>query len=120
MIAEAGLSFIGLGDPSVMSWGKILVAAQQSAFTSGLWAWVLAPGAAIFITVFGFMQIGYALEEIMNPKMKRKKDVKRQGVSPEIAAAAVFAEMTDITAEEAMSLKQEYAAGGRSYECTRN
>ena len=120
MIAEAGLSFIGLGDPSVMSWGKILVAAQESAFTSGLWAWVLAPGAAIFITVFGFMQIGYALEEIMNPKMKRKKDVKRQGVSPEIAAAAVFAEMTDITAEEAMSLKQEYATGGRSYECTRN
>ena len=35
MIAEAGLSFIGLGDPAVMSWGKILVAAQESAFTSG-------------------------------------------------------------------------------------
>ena len=66
------------------------------------------------------MQIGYALEEIMNPKMKRKKDVKRQGVSPEIAAAAVFAEMTDITVEEAMAMKQEHATGGRSYECTRN
>ena len=103
-----------------MSWGKILVAAQESAFTSGLWAWVLAPGVAIFITVFGFMQIGYALEEIMNPRMKRKKDVKRQGIAPQAAAEAVFAEMTDISEDEALALKQEYATGGRTHECTRN
>jgi ABC-type dipeptide/oligopeptide/nickel transport system permease subunit len=110
MIAEAGLSFIGLGDPSVMSWGKILVAAEQSAFTSGLWAWVIAPGVAIFITVFGFMQIGYALEEILNPKMKRKKDKKKDGLSPEAAAAAVFAEIADISEEEAENLKAEFMA----------
>ena len=112
MIAEAGLSFIGLGDPSVMSWGKILVAAQESAFTSGLWAWVLAPGVAIFITVFGFMQIGYALEEILNPKMKRKKDNRHKGATPYEAANAVFAEMTEMTADEAKALKTEFAAGG--------
>ncbi len=108
MIAEAGLSFIGLGDPSVMSWGKILVAAEQSAFTSGLWAWVIAPGVAIFITVFGFMQIGYALEEILNPKMKRKKDKKKDGLSPEDAANAVFAEIEEISAERAEQLKNEF------------
>ena len=112
MIAEAGLSFIGLGDPSVMSWGKILVAAQESAFTSGLWAWVLAPGAAIFITVFGFMQIGYALEEILNPRMKRKKAARLKNVSPEAAAEAVFMEMTDISEEEADILKAEFEKGG--------
>lgn len=112
MIAEAGLSFIGLGDPSVMSWGKILVAAQESAFTSGLWAWVLAPGVAIFITVFGFMQIGYALEEILNPKMKRKKDNRHKGATPYEAANAVFAEMTEMTADEAKALKTEFEAGG--------
>ncbi len=105
MIAEAGLSFIGLGDPSVMSWGKILVAAQESAFTSGLWAWVLAPGFAIFITVFGFMQIGYALEEILNPKMKRKKDRRMKGIAPEAAAEDIFREMKDISEEEALLLK---------------
>ena len=113
MIAEAGLSFIGLGDPSVMSWGKILVAAQESAFTSGLWAWVLAPGVAIFITVFGFMQIGYALEEILNPKMKRKKDNRHKGATPYEAANAVFAEMTEMTADEAKVLKAEFEAGGK-------
>lgn len=114
MIAEAGLSFIGLGDPSVMSWGKILVAAQESAFTSGLWAWVLAPGAAIFITVFGFMQIGYAMEEIMNPKMKRKKDIRKKGNSPEAAAQAVFAEMTEMDEAEAAALKAAFETGGKA------
>lgn len=110
MIAEAGLSFIGLGDPSVMSWGKILVAAEASAFTSGLWAWVIAPGVAIFITVYGFMQIGYALEEILNPKMKRKKDTKKNGLSPEAAANAVFAEIADMSEEEAEIMKKEFCA----------
>ena len=105
MIAEAGLSFIGLGDPSVMSWGKILVAAQESAFTSGLWAWVIAPGVAIFITVFGFMQIGGALEEILNPKMKRRSQKKTADMSVE----TIFASMTDISEEEALALKE---AGG--------
>ena len=112
MIAEAGLSFIGLGDPSVMSWGKILVAAQESAFTSGLWAWVIAPGIAIFITVFGFMQIGYALEEILNPKMKRKKDTRRKGVSPVEAANAVFAEICEMSEADALQMKAESEAGG--------
>ncbi|MBE6880987.1 MAG: ABC transporter permease [Ruminococcaceae bacterium] len=112
MIAEAGLSFIGLGDPSVMSWGKILVAAQESAFSSGLWAWVIAPGVAIFITVFGFMQIGYALEEILNPKIKCRK-IKKNGISPEAEAEQIFAEMSDISEEVAIALKEKYHAGAK-------
>lgn len=106
MIAEAGLSFIGLGDPSVISWGKILVAAQESAFTSGLWAWVVAPGVCIFITVFGFMQIGYALEEILNPKMSRQKPKKEKTAQIEKEIAEVFASMEEISEEEAIKLKQ--------------
>ncbi len=112
MIAEAGLSFIGLGDPSVMSWGKILVAAQESAFTSGLWAWVIAPGVAIFITVFGFMQIGYALEEILNPRIKHRK-IRSKGVSPEVQAEELFAHITDISEDEAILLKEKYIVGVR-------
>jgi peptide/nickel transport system permease protein len=69
MIAEAGLSFLGLGDPGAVSWGQLLVKAEGGAFTSRLWAWVLAPGAAIFIAVIGFTQIAYALEELFNPKV---------------------------------------------------
>ncbi|MFI3251916.1 MAG: dipeptide/oligopeptide/nickel ABC transporter permease/ATP-binding protein [bacterium] len=70
MVAEAGLSFMGLGDPTKISWGKMLVAAQANAYTNSLWAWVLAPGIALIIVVTGFMQIGYSLEDILNPKMK--------------------------------------------------
>ena len=103
MIAEAGLSFIGLGDPSVMSWGKILVAAQESAFTSGLWAWVIAPGAAIFVTVYGFMQIGSALEEILNPKMKRPSG-KTTGMQD---LQRLLDSMEDISPEMALALKAE-------------
>ncbi len=96
MVAEAGLSFIGLGDPNSMSWGKILVRAQESAFTSGLWAWVLAPGAAIFITVTGFMQIGYAIEDICNPRMNKEVAAVRQfhKLEPQ-QIESVFASMED-------------------------
>ena len=96
MVAEAGLSFIGLGDPNSMSWGKILVRAQESAFTSGLWAWVLAPGAAIFLTVTGFMQIGYAIEDICNPRMVKEVAAVKQfrRLDPQ-QIEAVFASMED-------------------------
>ena len=84
MIAEADPSFMGLGDPAVMSWGKIFVAAQDSAFTSRLWAWGIATGVAIFITVFGIMLIGYALEEALSPRMKvrRQKKMWRRSLLP--------------------------------------
>lgn len=72
MVAEAGLSFLGLGDPQAISWGKMLAEAQGGgALMLGYWWWVIAPGLAIFITVSSFMLIGYAMEEILNPKMKR-------------------------------------------------
>ena len=103
MIAEAGLSFIGLGDPSVMSWGKILVAAQESAFTSGLWAWVIAPGGAIFVTVYGFMQIGSALEEILNPKMKRARHKAVEATDIQ----ALLDSMEDIRVDAALVMKEE-------------
>lgn len=109
MIAEAGLSFIGLGDASTMSWGKILVAAQADAFSSGLWAWVLAPGFAIFFTVFGFIEIGYAMEEILNPRFadkssKRRNRRKQKRQTPE----EIFAGMSDMGQEEAQRLRREY------------
>lgn len=72
MVAEAGLSFLGLGDPIAISWGKMLAEAQGGgALMLGYWWWVIAPGLAIFITVSAFMLIGFAMEEIFNPKMKQ-------------------------------------------------
>ncbi len=72
MLAEAGLSFLGFGDPVVISWGKMLAMAQQGhAMLFGLWWWVIPPGLAIFFTALGFMLLGLALEEELNPLLRR-------------------------------------------------
>lgn len=73
MIAEAALSFLGLGDPTQKSWGTMIYWARRSgAVTSGAWWWITAPGLMITLTVLGFTQIGYALEEYYNPRLKRR------------------------------------------------
>ena len=72
MVAEAGLSFLGLGDPTAVSWGKMLADAQGGgALLLGYWWWVISPGIAIFITVSSFMLVGFAMEDIFNPRMKQ-------------------------------------------------
>ncbi len=76
MVAEAGLSFLGLGDPTAISWGKMLAEAQGGgALLFGCWWWILAPGLGIFIAVFAFMRIGLVMEEILNPRMKASSSV---------------------------------------------
>lgn len=72
MVAEAGLSFLGLGDPTAISWGKMLAEVQSGgAMLFGHWWWIAAPGVGIFLAVFSFMRIGIALEEVFNPRMKQ-------------------------------------------------
>ena len=72
MVAEAGLSFLGLGDPTSISWGKMLAEVQSGgALLFGHWWWIAAPGIGIFLAIFSFMRIGMALEEIFNPRMKQ-------------------------------------------------
>lgn len=73
MLAEAGLSFLGFGDPRAISWGKLLAQAQEgSAMPRGSWWWVVFPGVALFITALGFMLVGLAMEEAMNPYLNRR------------------------------------------------
>ncbi|HBG00864.1 MAG TPA: ABC transporter permease [Firmicutes bacterium] len=76
MVAEAGLSFLGLGDPTAISWGKMLADAQSGgALLFGAWWWILAPGFGIFLAVFSFMRLGIVMEEIANPRMKQTSGV---------------------------------------------
>lgn len=78
MVAEAGLSFLGLGDPTAISWGKMLAEAQSGgALLFGHWWWILAPGIGIFLAVFAFMRLGLALEEIFNPRMRRTGNIRK-------------------------------------------
>lgn len=69
---EAGLSFLGLGDPSFPTWGQILHDANvYGAAARGLWWWIMPPGIMIAITGLAFVFIGNALDAIVNPKLKR-------------------------------------------------
>ena len=78
MIAEAGLSFLGLGNPTTISWGKMLADAQSGgSVLFGQWWTILAPGIGIFLAVFAFMRVGLAVEEILNPNVRRQSQVRK-------------------------------------------
>ncbi len=73
VISESGLSFLGLGDPSVWSWGTILKKAWDSSavikIPNPYWWW-LAPSAFITIYVVAFNLLGTAINETLNPKTR--------------------------------------------------
>ena len=66
ILAEAALSFIGLGDPTVPSWGIILEAGQNSLRTA--WWVAVEPGIMIFLTVLAFNFLGDGLRDAFDPK----------------------------------------------------
>lgn len=71
---EAGLAFLGLGDPTGVSWGLMLNRAleTQGIYFSAQWTWwVLPPGLAITLAVLGFTFVGVGLEPRFNPRWLR-------------------------------------------------
>lgn len=73
ILIEAGLSFLGLGDPNNISWGTILFFAEQSqAIIKGAWWYVVPPGLCILLVSLAFILIGHSLDEILNPKLRRQ------------------------------------------------
>jgi peptide/nickel transport system permease protein len=70
IIAEATLSFLGLGPPQSISWGGILHNARLSGAWRTAWWWNLPPGAFIMVTVMAVFFISRALEVIANPRLR--------------------------------------------------
>lgn len=72
ILAEASLSFLGLGDPTAKSWGSMLYFAQaRGAFLTGAWLWwVLPPGLLIMFAILGLVLVSYALEERFEPGLR--------------------------------------------------
>ncbi len=66
ILAEAALSFIGLGDPAVTSWGRVLNAGQDSLVTT--WWIAVEPGILLFLTVLAFNFLGDGLRDALDPK----------------------------------------------------
>jgi peptide/nickel transport system permease protein len=72
ILTEAALEFLGLGDPSLLSWGHMFFLAEQNDALNAWW-WILPPGIAIAIVSISFVLIGYALDEIFNPRLRRRQ-----------------------------------------------
>ena len=70
ILFEAGLSFLGLGDPNVMSWGLMIGAYRE--YILDAWWPVTFPGLAIFFTVFAVSLIGDGLNDAFNPKLRER------------------------------------------------
>jgi peptide/nickel transport system permease protein len=68
---EAGLSVLGLGDPFMPTWGKIIDDARvNGALFEGLYYWILEPSVLLLITGLAFALLGFALDRVFNPKLR--------------------------------------------------
>jgi peptide/nickel transport system permease protein len=71
ILAEATLTFLGLGDPTSVSWGSMLnTAFMQGAVTAGAWWYLIPPGVAILFIVLGFTLVGRAVEHVLNARVQ--------------------------------------------------
>lgn len=70
---EAAISFLGLGDPILPTWGKIIGDAYSAgAVYHGQWWWVLLPAFMIMITTVSFALLGYAFDKVLNPRLREE------------------------------------------------
>jgi len=70
ILFEGGMSFLGLGDPNVMSWG--LMIGQNRNYALDAWWAVVAPGAAIFLAVLSISLIGDGINDALNPRLRKR------------------------------------------------
>ncbi|MEX2446464.1 MAG: ABC transporter permease, partial [Dehalococcoidia bacterium] len=67
--AEAALSFLGLGPPTLISWGRML-SAEGRQYMQVAWWMAIFPGLTIMITVLAFNMLGDALRDVLDPRLR--------------------------------------------------
>ncbi len=74
ILTETTLSFLGLGDPTRVSWGSMLDQAfGVGAMTTGSWWFIVPPGVCVVLVVLSFTLVGRALEEVLNPRLGARR-----------------------------------------------
>ena len=71
ILTEASVSFLGYGDPFLISWGKILFDAYVAQAMNDAWWWVVPPGLAITLLVMSGFFVSRSLEEVLNPRLRK-------------------------------------------------
>jgi len=73
ILSESTLSFLGLGPKDVETWGRILEDAYSTHVElTGPYPFIIMPGLCIVIVVLGFTFVGYAMDEVLNPKLRKR------------------------------------------------
>jgi peptide/nickel transport system permease protein len=73
ILSETTLALLGLGDPNTVSWGTIIGESfDEGALTAGIWWWLIPPGLALISVTLSFTMCGYALDDILNPKLRQR------------------------------------------------
>ncbi len=67
---EAGLAFIGITDPSIVSWGTMIRNALDFYYTAAWSWWLLPPGLCLSLLILSFLFLGHSLEVVMEPRLK--------------------------------------------------
>lgn len=115
ILAEAGLSFLGIGSLTTVSWGSMLYFAQNSqALLVGAWWWFVPPGLAIAVIGAGLALINFGIDEHANPRLRtgksRNKAVTQSGLAS-VAVSPATAELADTELAPAEGTAQGQPAG---------
>jgi peptide/nickel transport system permease protein len=71
ILTQAALAFIGLGDPTLLTWGNMLnIAYSDEALAIGAWWWIIPPGLCIALLGMGLALINFSLDELLNPRLR--------------------------------------------------
>lgn len=72
ILSETTLSLLGLGDPTSLSWGRMIQEAfDAGSMSNGYWWWILPPGICVILVTMAFTLVGYSLEEILDPRLRK-------------------------------------------------
>lgn len=89
VLTVSTLAFLGLADPSQLSWGNMLYFAQNDeALDSGAWWWFVPPGLCIALLGVGLAMVNFGLDEIFNPRLRVYREPRGRRAARAAARAA--------------------------------
>jgi peptide/nickel transport system permease protein len=85
ILTQAALAFIGLGDPTLLTWGNMLnIAYSDEALQIGAWWWIIPPGLCVALLGMGLALINFSLDELLNPRLRVYPQARVKSGHPQV------------------------------------
>jgi peptide/nickel transport system permease protein len=86
ILTQAALAFLGLGDPTLLTWGNMLsLAYDNQALSVGAWWWLIPPGLCIALLGMGLALINFSLDQLLNPRLRVYRPAKARRVRAQVS-----------------------------------